>query len=178
MGIKLVGDALNPDWHVLSDRARLILIHMSYVAKDTSSNGHAAGVYWAGHKTLMINVLGIDPDQLTEQEFDAADAKIQRAMRELRHAGAVTVLRSASRGSNTEYEVTPGRFPGTVASPDPVTEPAEPVQRKPHKTQRKPTRPKGTNGHAHPVHEPPLPVDNSTSDDVIVQEWGTSRVPL
>ena len=64
MGIRLVGYALSANWAHLSERARLVLAQMCYVAKDTSTNGHAPGTYWGGHQTLIITVLGQDPSRV------------------------------------------------------------------------------------------------------------------
>ena len=44
MGIRLVGYALSANWSHLSERARLVLAQMCYVAKDTMLR---AAVAWA-----------------------------------------------------------------------------------------------------------------------------------
>lgn len=105
MGIRLIGSALMPDWSGLSDRAFRVLIHMAYTAKDTATNGHAAATHWAGHEALIIAVLGLDPDQLSDAEREAADKKIQRAIRELKAAGALEVISSGSRGRVPVYRL-------------------------------------------------------------------------
>lgn len=166
MGIRLVGHALNPSWAGLSDRAARVLVQMCYVAKDTATNGHAAGVYWAGHSTLIIAVLGLDPDQLTAKQLEAAEKAIQRAMRELREAGAVSVVSAAARGRNAVYQLHPDRYPGMPAPDTDQPEPATP-------TRNGTTR----NGHRTHVDSPTLPVDNQPEPDVVVEKWGTRRVP-
>lgn len=174
MGIRLVGEALNPSWSQLSDRARLVLLHMAYSAKDTSSNGHAAGTYWAGHATLIVSVLGLDPDELDRLKLENAEKMIQRAVRELRLAGAISTIATGSRGSNAVYQLHPDRYPGlTLDDTEPTPEPVAETQPTPQHT----TRTKVRNGHRHPVHNTPQPVDNSAAADQIVEEWGTPRVP-
>lgn len=110
MGIRLVGYALSTHWSHLSERARLVLAQMCYVAKDTSTNGHAPGTYWGGHQTLIISVLGQDPEALSEAELRTAQRKIKRAVQELKDAGAVTLASSASRGRTAVYRVHPDEF--------------------------------------------------------------------
>lgn len=112
MGVRLVGEALNPAWAGLSDRARLILLQMAYVARDKAAEGRAAGVYFGGHRSLIVNVLGEDPDRLDQAALDLAEQKIKRAVQELKKAGAITLIVSPSRGRNAVYEVHPDRFPG------------------------------------------------------------------
>ena len=106
MGIRLIGSALLPDWSGLSDRAFRVLIHMAYTAKDTATNGYAAATYWAGHEPLMIAVLGVDPDRMSDVERDTAARKIKRAIQELKDAGLVTLVSSASRGRTAVYRLT------------------------------------------------------------------------
>lgn len=133
MGIRLIGQALLPDWACLSDRAHRVLIHMAYTAKDTASNGYAAATYWAGHEPLIIAVLGLDPDQLTRTELEVAQRKIKRAVQELKEAGAITLISSASRGRTAIYRIHPN--PGES-------------------------------------------VDNSRTEDVQPEEWGSPSAPL
>lgn len=118
MGVRLVGLALAPDWSVLSDRARLVLVHMAYTAKDSTSNGHAAGTFWAGHSALIVGVLGLDPDSLSGPELEAAQHKIKRAIQELKQAGAITLTSTATRGRTAVYRVHPDRFPGVYEPVD------------------------------------------------------------
>ena len=86
------------------------LAEAGYVAKDTSTNGHAPGTYWGGHQTLIITVLGQDPEALSEAELRTAQRKIKRAIQELKDAGAVTLASSASRGRTAVYRVHPDEF--------------------------------------------------------------------
>lgn len=111
MGIRLVGAALNPAWAGLSDGARVVLIQMAYTAKDTSTSGCAAATYWAGHAPFIISVLGLDPDLMSPTELDNADRRIKRYVRELKDAGAVTLVSAASRGRHAVYSVHPDRYP-------------------------------------------------------------------
>ena len=110
MGIRLVGCALSASWAHLSERARLVLAQMCYVAKDVSANEHAPGVYWGGHHALIITVLGQDPEALSEVEMRTAERKIRRAIQELKDAGAVTLQSSASRGRMAIYRVHPDKI--------------------------------------------------------------------
>jgi hypothetical protein len=110
MGIRLVGAALSANWVHVSERARLVLAQMCYVAKDVSSNGHAPGTYWGGHDTFIISVLGQDPGALSDTELSTAQRKIKRAIQELKEAGAVTLQCPASRGRHAIYRVHPDRI--------------------------------------------------------------------
>lgn len=110
MGIRLVGYALSANWAHLSERARLVLAQMCYVAKDTTTNGHAPATYWGGHHALIISVLGKDPDALSPGELIAAQKAIKRAIRELSDAGALTLQTPAARGRTAVYRVHPDDF--------------------------------------------------------------------
>ena len=80
MGIRLVGAALNPDWAHLSDRAHRVLVHMCYVAKDTSTNGQAAATYWAGHDVLILTCLDVDPDIAVHGQCALAEPVLRTAL--------------------------------------------------------------------------------------------------
>ena len=97
MGIRLVGLALNPSWCVLSERARLVLVQMCYVARDLGTSQQAGGQYFGGHRALIISVLGKDPDALSESNLRTNEKYIQRAIQELKKAGAVTVVTAGAR---------------------------------------------------------------------------------
>jgi hypothetical protein len=129
MGIRLVGAALNPAWTVLSDRARLVLLHMCYTARDTATDGCAAATYWGGQEVFIVTVLGIDPDALPAAEHATVSRKIKRAVQELKVAGAISLKSSASRGRNAIYEVHPDRFPTGLHLTRPVDNsvPPEPL---------------------------------------------------
>lgn len=107
MGIRLVGAALSANWSHLSERARLVLAQMCYVAKDVSTAGHAPSTYWGGHQALIVSVLGKDPTTISDAELVAAEKMIKRAIRELKDAGAVTLESPASRGRHAVYRVHP-----------------------------------------------------------------------
>ena len=107
MGIRLVGYALSTHWSHLSERARLVLAQMCYVAKDVSTAGHAPSTYWGGHQSLILLVLGQDPETLSEAELRTAQRKVKRAIQELKDAGAVTLESPASRGRHAVYRVHP-----------------------------------------------------------------------
>ena len=109
MGIRLVGCALSANWADLSYAARLTLAQMYYVAKDVSTNGHAPGTYWGGHRGLIVSVLGLDPDALNPTDLASAERRIRRAIQELKDAGAVTLQSSASRGRTAIYRVHPDK---------------------------------------------------------------------
>ena len=110
MGIRLVGAALSANWSHLSERARLVLAQMCYVAKDVSSNGHAPGTYWGGHNSLILTIVGKDPDALSPTELETAQRMIKRAIKELKDAGAITLQCPASRGRTAVYVVHPDQI--------------------------------------------------------------------
>lgn len=110
MGIRLVGAALSANWSHLSERARLVLAQMCYVAKDVSSNGHAPSTYWGGHHTLIVTVLGLDPNALSPAELAVAERKIRRAIQELTQAGALSLQVPAARGRMAVYRVHPDKI--------------------------------------------------------------------
>lgn len=112
MGIRLVGLALNNSWGGLSDRARVLLISMCKTALDTTSGGKAAGLYYMGHRALMTDVYGTDWAALDTKQKEAAEKVVKRAIRELKEAGAITLVSTASYGKVAEYSVHPERFPG------------------------------------------------------------------
>lgn len=112
MGIRLVGLALRPDWAVLSDRARVVLVSMCMVALDTPSGGKEAGLYYKGHRALMTDIYGTDWKALDAKQKEAAEKVVKRAIRELKEAGAITLVSSASYGKVAEYRIHPDRFPG------------------------------------------------------------------
>lgn len=120
MGIRLVGLALNPSWCVLSDRARLVLLQMCYVARDLGTAQTAGGQYFGGHANLIISVLGKDPDALDEAALRTAKRTIERAIKELKDAGAVTVVSSSARHHQAVYGLHPNRFPNLGEEPLPV----------------------------------------------------------
>jgi len=152
MGIRLVGLALNPSWCVLSDRARLVLLQMCYVARDQGTEQTAGGQYFGGHDGLIISVLGKDPDALSSAAKATARTYIKRAIKELKDAGAVTLVTSSARRHQAVYALHPNRFPSLVGAPHPVDN----------------SRPARTNGgHIDPPYgghvDPPIP-----------GEWGTN----
>jgi len=120
MGIRLVGMALNPSWSILSDRARVVLLQMCYVARDLGTADTAGGQYFGGHRNLIISVLGRDPDALDEAALRTAKRSIERAVKELKTAGAVTLISSAGRRHQAVYGLHPNRFPNLGQEPLPV----------------------------------------------------------
>ena len=110
MGIRLVGAALSVEWAHLSHAARLTLVQMCYVAKDVSTAGHAPSTYWGGHQSLILLVLGQDPETLSEAELRTAQRKVKRAIQELKDAGAVSLQSPSSRGRTAIYRVHPDKI--------------------------------------------------------------------
>ena len=108
MGIRLVGAALSANWVNVSERARLVLAQMCYVAKDVSTNGHAPGTYWGGHQSLIVLVLGLDPKALSDAELGVAERKIRRAVQELKDAGAITLNRWTTDDDGALYWIKDG----------------------------------------------------------------------
>ncbi len=128
MGVRLVGEALRQDWCVLSDRARLVLLQMCYVARDRATADTAAQVYFGGHKELMKTVLGLDPDRLTGTQLDTAERAVKRAIKELKDAGAITLLSHPVKGQRAVYQVHPGHYPNLQQETLPVdNSPATPT---------------------------------------------------
>ncbi|MBK7823591.1 MAG: hypothetical protein IPJ61_21630 [Tessaracoccus sp.] len=126
MGIRLVGLALNPSWCVLSDRARLVLLQMCYVARDQGTATTAGGQYFGGHDNLIISVLGKNPDALTKSNRETCEKYIQRAIKELKKTGAVTLVTSSAPGHQAVYDLHPNRFPNLGQEPLPVDNSAAP----------------------------------------------------
>ena len=120
MGIRLVGLALNPSWCVLSERARLVLLQMCYVARDLGTAQTASGQYFGGHANLIISVLGKDPDALTRSNRETCERSIQRAIKELKQAGAVSLVTASAPGHQAVYALHPNRFPNLGQEPLPV----------------------------------------------------------
>ena len=111
MGVRLVGEALRPDWCILSDRARLVLVQMCYVARDRATADTAAQVYFGGHRELIRTVLGLDPDALTATQLDTAERAVKRAVKELKDAGAITLVSHPVKGQRAVYQVHPNHYP-------------------------------------------------------------------
>ena len=120
MGIRLVGLALNPSWAILSDRARVVLLQMCYVARDQGTAQTAGGQYFGGHDNLIISVLGKDPDALSPAAKATAKTYIKRAIKELKVAGAVSLMTSSAPGHQAVYNLHPNRFPNLGQEPLPV----------------------------------------------------------
>ena len=120
MGVRLVGEALRPDWCILSDRARLVLVQMCYVARDRATADTAAQVYFGGHRALIRDVLGLDVDTLTRTQTETAERTIKRTIKELKDAGAVSLVSHPTKGQRAIYAVHPGHFPGLTQQPLPV----------------------------------------------------------
>ena len=99
MGLKLAQRALSPIWCGLSERARLVLVHMSITAMDRSTPKQQAGHYFAGNKHLAQVLYGVDDP--TEWQLQ----QVKRALSELRKAGAVTVIRPGMNGRKPVYRI-------------------------------------------------------------------------
>ena len=160
MGIRLVGLALNPSWCVLSDRARVVLLQMCYVARDQGTEQTAGGQYFGGHDGLIISVLGKDPDALSSAAKATARTYIKRAIKELKDAGAVTLVTSSARRHQAVYALHPNRFPGLVGAPHPVDN----------------SRPARTNGgHIDPPYgghiDPPIPTNGGQIRPLMGDTW-------
>lgn len=120
MGVRLVGEALRPDWCILSDRARLVLVQMCYVARDRATADTAAGLYFGGQPALIHSVLGLDMESLSPSELDTARQLIKRAVKELRDAGAITLLSHPAKGQKAVYQVHPNHYPNLQQEALPV----------------------------------------------------------
>ena len=60
MGIRLVTEALSPEWGHLSETARLVLIAMCHTALDKAQGDHPARRYFGGHESLILTLTGRD----------------------------------------------------------------------------------------------------------------------
>ena len=103
MGIQLVGAAMQPYWAGLSDKARLCLLRMCYIAKDSER------LYWGGHDVLMIDVLGRTA-AMSATERASSQRMIRKYIKELTAAGAIKPVVAAGGGRRAYYELTPGNF--------------------------------------------------------------------
>lgn len=110
MGIRLVSQALSPEWGCLSETARLVLISMCYIALDTASGNQPARRYFAGHEVLILTLTGQDPSDsawCNSKNHQAAQRRVKRAVRELADAGAIAVLAPANGRRKAIYEILP-----------------------------------------------------------------------
>ena len=114
MGIRLVQAALSPEYFGLSDRAHRVLVHMALVAHDRGTEDTPRGVWWEGHDALILRVIGTDPRDMDARSRAAAERSIRRAVRELRDAGAITLVDAARPGRHARYRVCPTPVDNTV----------------------------------------------------------------
>ncbi len=105
MGVHLVAAACGPEWAHLSDRARVVLFHMAIAALDTDNGETPAATWWKGLDSLILDVLGLDPGELSSTAKKTAFRKIQRAVQELREAGAIELLQQGHNGHPSVYRV-------------------------------------------------------------------------
>ena len=112
MGIRLMQDALSPHWAGLSDRARIILIHMAHTALDIPTrNCPEAATFTAGHEALARSYYG--RDEITDNEKRI----IQKAIKELRDRGAIVVVREPTFRSYPHYKLELGGIPSGPIQP-------------------------------------------------------------
>lgn len=117
MGYQLMSLALA--FEGVSDRARLTLAIMGRAAYDPGQKTpHPACLYWAGTDKLIREVLQVEPEQCSPSERRAHARTVQRALAELREAGAIEVEKIGRRGYHSEYRLLIG--PGTLPGLEPV----------------------------------------------------------
>lgn len=110
MGIRLVTQALSPQWGHLSETARLVLIAMCHTALDKPHGTTPARRYFGGHEQLILTITGQDsrdPDWAGSDQHVAAQRRMKRAMRQLVDSGAVEVITRANGKQKAVYEVLP-----------------------------------------------------------------------
>lgn len=109
LGIQLVTASQHPHWATrLSSPARLVLAIMCRVALDTANaNGDKPALYFGGHEMLVLHLTGASP---SDPGFRAGKRKVERAVSELRAAGAVRLERAGRPGRNAVYEVRPSNL--------------------------------------------------------------------
>ena len=93
---------------------------MCYVARDRATADTAAGLYFGGQPALIHSVLGLDMESLSPSELDTARQLIKRAVKELRDAGAITLLSHPVKGQKAVYQVHPNHYPNLQQEALPV----------------------------------------------------------
>ena len=110
MGIRLVTEALSPEWGHLSETARLVLIAMCHTALDKATGSNPARLYFGGHETLILALTGNDSSDPTwsgTKGHQAAQRRIRRAVRELVDAGVIELRQRANGKDHAVYRIFP-----------------------------------------------------------------------
>lgn len=105
MGTELVKAALHPRWAGLSPFARLVWIEMCMRTIDPNQDDpREPRLYYGGHGFLVGATLGRDPE---DDLYAAGVRRVERALKELREAGAVRSLNKPRAGTRANYTVHP-----------------------------------------------------------------------
>lgn len=104
MGIALVKAAGHPRWSVLSASAWRVWVLMCTVSLDATDDGREPRTYYGGHQQLVLQSSGLAPG---DDGYSAALRRVERAMKELRAAGAVRLVNQPRSGHRANYTVHP-----------------------------------------------------------------------
>lgn len=106
MGYQLVAEALLPQWAVLPERERLVLVIMCRHALDEPRDGNPSRLYFGGHDLLLLALEGQAWPREHPRHRPAME-RVRRALRRLEEAGAVRREVTATHGRKARYELLP-----------------------------------------------------------------------
>ncbi len=93
----------HPQWAPLSATARLVLSFMCRYALDTrNAAGAEPGIYFGGHEQLVFHLTGAVPG---DPHYGAGVRRVERAVSDLRKAGAVHLDTPARPGRRAVYRM-------------------------------------------------------------------------
>lgn len=87
----------------VSDRARLVLNHMCWMARDTPSADQPAAEYWEGHIALGYVLLGLEAGPTK-----AGQNAVRRAVKELVDAGLIERIGQGVGTQRARYKILVG----------------------------------------------------------------------
>ena len=102
MGSRLAQYALGPWWAHIDPAPRCLLAYMAATCLDAPKGNQAAGRFFQGRPSLVLNYAGIDEN---DPRFEAANRRIKRYLATLVDAGAIRLVKAGHRGQNSEYEL-------------------------------------------------------------------------
>lgn len=106
MGIALVKAAGHPRWSGLSPFAWRVWVLMCTVALDPTglSSEREPRTYYGGHDSLVLNAVGLNPG---DAGYPSARRRVERAVRELREAGAIRLVNTPRSNHRANYTLHP-----------------------------------------------------------------------
>jgi hypothetical protein len=107
MGISLVKAAGDQRWAGLTSSARLVLMLMCTIALDRKSaedDERVPGMFYGGRDLLVLQTSGLSPG---DTGYPSAKRKVERAIGELRRAGAVRLVNNPRAGRRACYTLHP-----------------------------------------------------------------------